>query len=58
MAQYRPRGSDVVLASHPKCGTTWMLRILNLLVWQSPEPRSLDRLSPWVDRRSCAGRRP
>jgi aryl sulfotransferase len=28
-----------------------MLRVLDLLVWQSPEPRSLDKLSPWIDRR-------
>ena len=48
---YRARPSDVILASHPKSGTTWMLRIINLLISQSTEPRSLDTLSPWIDRR-------
>jgi len=28
-----------------------MLRIINLLISQSTEPRSLDKRSPWVDRR-------
>jgi len=28
-----------------------MQRIINLLIFQSTEPRALDRISPWVDRR-------
>ncbi|MEO8927358.1 MAG: sulfotransferase domain-containing protein [Caulobacteraceae bacterium] len=46
---YRPRGGDVVIATAPKVGTTWMQRIVSLLIFQSPEPRHLGALSPWLD---------
>lgn len=48
---YRPRADDIVIATYPKCGTTWMQRIVSLLVFQSPEPRSVMHISPWIDRR-------
>jgi aryl sulfotransferase len=32
-------------------GTTWMQQIVNLLIFQSPEPRPLGELSPWLDNR-------
>ena len=48
---YRPRNGDIVIATYPKCGTTWMQRIVSLLTFQSPEPRPVMDISPWIDRR-------
>jgi aryl sulfotransferase len=48
---YRPRAGDVVIATYPKCGTTWMQRIVDLLVFQTPEARPVVTISPWLDRR-------
>lgn len=50
-ASYRPRPGDIVVTTYPKCGTTWMQRIVNLLIFQSPEPRPVSKLSPWYDMR-------
>jgi aryl sulfotransferase len=50
-AEFRPRPGDIVVATYPKCGTTWMQRIVNLLIFQSPEPRPVSKLSPWYDMR-------
>jgi aryl sulfotransferase len=47
---YRPRPGDIVIATYPKCGTTWTQRIVGLLVFQSPEPKPIS-LSPWIDNR-------
>lgn len=48
-AHYQPRAGDIVIATYPKCGTTWMQRIVSLLVFQSPEPCPIIELSPWID---------
>jgi aryl sulfotransferase len=48
---YRPRPTDIVIATYPKCGTTWMQRIVDLLVFQTLQPRPIMEISPWIDRR-------
>jgi len=48
-AAYKPREGDVIIATAPKVGTTWMQQIVSLLIFQSPEPRPLAKLSPWID---------
>ena len=48
---YRPRPADIVIATYSKCGTTWMQRIVGLLVFQTPEPRPIMEISAWIDRR-------
>ena len=48
---YRPRPTDIVIATYPKCGTTWMQRIVCLLVFKTPAPEPIMEISPWIDRR-------
>lgn len=50
-AHYKPRQSDIVIATYPKCGTTWMQRIIGLLIFQTPEPQPIGEISAWIDRR-------
>lgn len=39
--RYRPRADDIIIATYPKCGTTWMQRIVGLLVFQTPEAKPI-----------------
>jgi aryl sulfotransferase len=48
---YRPRAGDIIIATYPKCGTTWMQQIVGLLIFQTPEPRPVGEIAPWIDRR-------
>ena len=48
---YRPRPDDIVIATYSKCGTTWMQRIVAMLVMQNAAPASIWELSPWPDMR-------
>jgi aryl sulfotransferase len=48
---YRPRAGDVVIATAPKCGTTWMQQIVASLIFQDAVPRALPAVSPWVEAR-------
>ncbi len=49
--RYRPRPGDVIIATAPKVGTTWMQQIVRLLIFQNPAPTSIKDLSPWLDAR-------
>jgi aryl sulfotransferase len=51
-AGYRPRFDDIIISTYPKCGTTWMQRIVCMLVFKSAEPKSLHHVSPWLDMRT------
>ena len=46
---FRPRANDIVVATYPKSGTTWMQRILSLLIFRSGDPVALDRTFPWLE---------
>jgi aryl sulfotransferase len=46
---FRPRTDDIIVATYPKSGTTWMQRILSLLIFRSEEPLALDRTFPWLE---------
>lgn len=51
---FKPRDTDVIVATPYKCGTTWMQHIVLHLVHQEFEPIVLGDISPWLD----FGRRP
>ena len=46
---FEPRDGDIVVATFAKCGTTWTQRIVDLLVFQSPDVRAFGEISPWLD---------
>ena len=48
---YKPRPDDIIIATYSKCGTTWMQRIVSMLVFGSAAPRQIWDLSLWPDMR-------
>jgi aryl sulfotransferase len=49
---YEPRAGDIVIATAPKFGTTWMQQIVSSLVFQDGAARAFPLISPWLDLRS------
>ena len=44
------RDGDIVISTPPKCGTTWMQRLVSLLVFDGPDlPAPVSKVSPWLD---------
>jgi len=50
-ASFQPRPDDIIIATSPKCGTTWMQQIVGSLIFQNAEPREFPKVSPWIDQR-------
>ena len=47
---FRFRDGDIVISTPPKCGTTWMQRLVSLLVFDGPDlPAPISKVSPWLD---------
>lgn len=51
-AGFEVRADDIVIATYPKCGTTWTQRIVGMLVFGSAEPFGIPDVSPWPDFRA------
>ena len=49
---YRPRPDDIIIGTYSKCGTTWVQRIVSMLVFRSAAPRPILEDSPWLDLRT------
>jgi aryl sulfotransferase len=50
-ANYVARADDIVIATAPKCGTTWTQQIVGSLIFQDAQPRPIPTVSPWIDAR-------
>jgi len=48
---YAARPDDIIIATAPKCGTTWAQQIVSSLVFKDAQVRPLAAVSPWVEAR-------
>jgi aryl sulfotransferase len=51
---FEMRDDDIVIATYPKCGTTWTQRVVDLLVFQNTDTRPIMENSVWLDSRIFA----
>ncbi len=51
---FEMRPDDIVIATYPKCGTTWTQRVVDLLVFQNTDARPIMESSVWLDSRIFA----
>ena len=49
IATFKPRPSDVFIATHPKSGTTWMQTIVHVLMTHKQVEEQLDGLQPFLE---------
>ena len=48
--QFQPRADDVLIATYPKCGTTWMQQIVHgLRTTGSMEFSEITQVTPWIE---------
>jgi aryl sulfotransferase len=47
--KFEPRDGDIIIGTFSKSGTTWTQRIVDVLVFQSPDVRPFGDMSPWLD---------
>src|SRR5437870_5701829 len=45
--EFRYRDDDIVIAMHPKAGTTWMQRIVAQLLFRGDPDLEVGSISPW-----------
>ena len=45
------RAGDIIVSTSPKSGTTWMQRIVSVLIHGEHLPGALSEISPWIDLR-------